>query len=123
MNKHTPGPWGCVYTSNHAHDYRLTKPNGSVLPLNVEANDHSEQRTNAQLMAASPDMLYALKRAEGAVALLCEGQDPANECWVVLGIVRQAIAKAEGRSERNPKTSTPHNGDGRCCTSFRSSGS
>lgn len=58
--KHTPGPWGCVDTSNHAHDYRLTQADGYPLPLKVEANDHSEQRANARLIAAAPDLLAAL---------------------------------------------------------------
>ncbi len=62
MSKHTPGPWGCIDTSNHAHDYRLTKPDGSTLPLHVEANDHSEQRANARLIAAAPDLLKALQK-------------------------------------------------------------
>ena len=54
---HTPGPWACTYTSNHAHDYRLTKPNGSPLPVNAPSNDRSEQRANADLIASAPDLL------------------------------------------------------------------
>jgi methionine synthase I (cobalamin-dependent) len=65
--KHTPGPWGCIDTSNHAHDYRLTKPDGSTLPLHVEANDHSEQRANARLIAAAPDLLTELHKARAAL--------------------------------------------------------
>ena len=86
--KHTPGPWGCIDTSNHAHDYRLTKPDGSTLPLHVEANDHSEQRANARLIAAAPDLLEAL---EDAVST-----QPADSPikWVLRA--RAAIAKATG---------------------------
>jgi hypothetical protein len=69
---HTPGLWGCVPTSNHAHDYRLTKPQGLPLPYSAEGNDHSEQRANARLIAAAPDLLAAYKaalaRAEAAEA-------------------------------------------------------
>jgi hypothetical protein len=61
MNSHTPGPWACTYTSNHAHDYRLTQPNGQPLPVNAEANDRSEQRANARLIAAAPEMFAALQ--------------------------------------------------------------
>ena len=64
---HTPGPWGAVATSNHAHDYRLTKPDGSPLPVSAEANDHTEQRANARLIAAAPDLLAALEAAEGHI--------------------------------------------------------
>jgi hypothetical protein len=56
-SSHTPGPWSCSYTSNHAHDYRLFKADGMPLPLNVVANDHSEQRATAQLIASAPDLL------------------------------------------------------------------
>jgi hypothetical protein len=61
MTTHTPGPWACTYTSNHAHDYRLTRPNGQPLPINAEANDRSEQRANARLIAAAPEMFAALQ--------------------------------------------------------------
>ncbi len=57
--KHTPGPWGCASTGHEAHDYRLTKPNGDYLPVNAPCNDHSEQRANARLIAAAPDLLAA----------------------------------------------------------------
>ncbi|TIN82200.1 hypothetical protein [Mesorhizobium sp.] len=42
-------------------------------------------------------MLSALKSAEIATQELCYGQDPANQCWVTLQEIRDAIAKAEGR--------------------------
>ena len=63
MSSHTPGPWACTYTSNYAHDYRLTRPNGQPLPINAEANDRSEQRANARLIAASPELLNLCERA------------------------------------------------------------
>jgi hypothetical protein len=49
------------------------------------------------LRDAAPDMLAALRSAEIAVEQLCQDQDPANQCWVILGEVRAAITKAEGR--------------------------
>jgi hypothetical protein len=87
--KHTQGPWRCVDTSNHAHDYRLLAANGAPLPLNVVANDHSEQRANARLIAAAPDLLWMLKRltAEGEY-----GQLP----LLTLQQAREVISKAEG---------------------------
>ena len=59
--KHTAGPWACTYTSNHAHDYRLTKANGAPLPVNAPSNDRSDQRANAALIASAPDLLSALE--------------------------------------------------------------
>jgi hypothetical protein len=89
--KHTPGPWGCIDTSNYAHDYRLTKPDGSTLPLHVEANDHSEQRANARLIAAAPDLLEALKDMLDGHEDACTGygEGAADKA-------RSAIAKATG---------------------------
>lgn len=51
----------------------------------------------ARLMASAPMMLDALNSAEHAVAELCQGQDPANECWNTLAAVRSAILKARGK--------------------------
>ncbi|RWN78049.1 MAG: hypothetical protein EOS02_09825 [Mesorhizobium sp.] len=50
-------------------------------------------RNAEQLAAAVPDLLAALKSAEGAVEELCIEQHPDNQCWVVLKEVRAAIAK------------------------------
>lgn len=87
MTKHTPGPWRCVDTSYHAHDYRLLRPDGLPLPVKAEANDHSEQRANARLIAASPELLEALK--EIAADLECMLTDKQ------LTTARAAIRKAE----------------------------
>lgn len=57
---HIPDSWGCVDTSNHAHDYRLTKSDGSPLPVNAVANDHSEQRAYAVLIGAAPELAKVL---------------------------------------------------------------
>lgn len=51
---------------------------------------------DGRLMAASKKMYEALLAAELDVAQLCEGQDPANECWNTLGKIRAAIAAAKG---------------------------
>ena len=70
MAEHTPGPWGCVHTSYHCHDYRLTQPNGTHLPFNAPCNDHSEQRANARLIAAAPELLEALWLMRNAATAL-----------------------------------------------------
>ena len=48
----------------------------------------------AQLISTAPEMLDALRQAECAVEELCQGQDPANQCWTILALVRETIAKA-----------------------------
>lgn len=60
---HTPGPWACYSTSNHAHDYRLTKPDGRPIPVNAACNDHSEQYATAKLIATAPDLLDLCRRS------------------------------------------------------------
>lgn len=96
MSQHTPGPWGCIDTSNYAHDYRLTKPNGAPLPLSVEAYDHSEQRANARLIATAPDLLAALTTLYriGCTRLADNGGH--GEEWTAIAAAREAIAKAGG---------------------------
>ena len=97
VTKHTPGPWGCVYTSNHAHDYRLTKPNGQPLPVNSAANDHSEQRANARLITAAPDMLAELIADEDMLlAAIPHAPRIRDLLFARLAAVRAAIAKARG---------------------------
>jgi len=88
---HTPGPWGCAYTSNYAHDYRITREDKTPLLLTVIANDHSEQRANARLIAAAPDLLAALQLCERAL----EERDAEAEEYAAKA-ARAAIAKATG---------------------------
>jgi hypothetical protein len=94
MNSHTPSPWACTYTSNHAHDYRLTRPDGQPLPINAEANDHSEQRANARLIAAAPDLLEALNLLIGAAEQHSMSNDP--DIKQELTTARAAIASIMG---------------------------
>jgi hypothetical protein len=52
--KFTPGPWICVDTSYHAHDYRL-------LPLdNCAKFDQESARANARLISVAPEMYNLL---------------------------------------------------------------
>lgn len=89
MTKHTMGPWGCVYTSNYAHDYRLTNPDGTPLILKIEANDHSEQRANARLIALAPDLLAMLIELTDM-----EGPQPGTSTWGRNALA--LIARAKG---------------------------
>ena len=70
----TFGPWACIPTSNHAHDYRLTQPNGSSLPVNdgLGTNDHSEQRAIAKLLASAPDMFNNLRYSLASLNFIIE---------------------------------------------------
>ena len=94
---HTPGPWGCHSTSNHAHDYRITHANGTSIPVVSEANDHSEQRATAHLIAASPDLLAALEALFEHCAMVHKhwGEDSnSKQADAAQKAARAAIAKA-----------------------------
>jgi len=96
MAQHTQGPWGCTYTSNYAHDYRLTQPNGAPLPLHVEANDHSVQRANARLIASSPDLLDALQKLIPHVMHYASIPSSHSDAHKDVAAARAVIAKATG---------------------------
>jgi hypothetical protein len=111
MNTLPKGPVGCVPTSNHAHDYRLTKPDGSPLPYGPgPGNDHSEQRAIAKILGASFDLLARAKASEillvhafGEPPLLQPPGDRERRptlyaAWDEIRELRRVIAKAEGRS-------------------------
>lgn len=99
MTNHTPGPWYCIPTSYHAHDYRLIKPDKTPLPYQAEANDHSEARANARLIAAAPDLLAALSELSCIVQGLLDGDDCRHSIdSFTLQPARAAIAKAKGEA-------------------------
>jgi ribosomal protein S7 len=106
MSKHTSGPWNWSVESVDPEWAVVTdKSGGIVANVNSETGPDASSApamrqmprdANARLIAAAPDMLEALREAEHASQELCNGQDPANECWAVLARIRAAIAKAEG---------------------------
>lgn len=99
MNKHTPGPWTAhEYGSPTGHWYVRGPRDEKIIhgpSLNNEANAH--------LIAAAPDLLEQTKLLERA--LLYEIKKSENDGdnegarlkGVTLGIVREVLAKAEGR--------------------------
>lgn len=81
----TPGPWFVDPQGSPT----IRTANGTPVcgaPRNI---------ADAPLIAAAPTMLAALRSAECAVTELCQGQDPANECWVTLHAIRTALIEAE----------------------------
>ena len=88
--KHTPGPW----TIKH-DDCHIYAPCGGHTGLIAGCGGHScrrrdlldEQRANAKLIAASPELLAACKQALGAF----------EHNWAInWDDLREAIKKAEG---------------------------
>lgn len=101
MSKHTPGPWAVVRT-----------PKGETGPTRIilaGSKDHYSGEIcvlytnpdgstgNADLIAAAPEMLKALKHAEIEIVEYLEFLPKPHDCEKTLAAVRAAIAKAEGR--------------------------
>lgn len=98
---HTPGPWKLVIRDATFDIVGADGVNVLKTSWHSTIRDRyplkAEALANALLATAATDMLAALRSAELAVEELCHGQDPANQCWVILAEIRAAIAKAEGR--------------------------
>lgn len=97
---HTSGPWH--YESGvFNQEVSQTAASGSIMDADgwyiatIERVGGQED-ANARLIAAAPDLLEALQRAEIAVAELCQDQNPANECWNILREVRTALSRVSG---------------------------
>jgi len=95
MSKHTPGPW-----SIH-HEFNVFDENGRCVAScgGYSSNFRDvepENRANAMLIAAAPDLLEACRALLAAHSGICEGDGDMGEdedC----ARARAAIAKAEGR--------------------------
>ena len=97
MSKHTPGPWQTDQAEHDApyQDIRIHAGKGSICSVWIDdapLHDYNaEQRANARLIAAAPDLLEALKQTRDAfIGISIEVQADA------LRVARAAIAKAEG---------------------------
>lgn len=109
--QHTPGPWqvGARYGNNkieiadasydklictvwtHQFQGSMFEPDRQFQPLPYGA-------ANARLIAASPEMLDALKELVGAVEKFIHPQpDKPHSAWAKLVRARAAIAKATGQ--------------------------
>jgi hypothetical protein len=96
MSTHTPGPWKI-----DGRGYRPdTKNGGEFVPIHAERGgwiaDVREPDANARLIAATPDLLAALKLALRWIDPDASPVPLSNR--EVCNRIRAAIAKAEGRS-------------------------
>lgn len=107
--KHAPGPW--TYESDHTHRQYNIRMLGHLigtraeakhictvnnLPPHVLANrDQSTAEANARLIAAAPDLLAALDRAEAFISGF-EDDDTQEGVTEMLAAIRAALANAKG---------------------------
>jgi hypothetical protein len=103
---HTTGPWHDVPPMNQPNEFThrviTGGPHGLPHIAYVPKNSYAavEALANAQLIAAAPELLAALKRIEA-----CDEHDPdglrdtwKDLCYRCMAIAREAIAKAEATS-------------------------
>lgn len=93
MASHTSGPW---HVGGHAYDIWVAGPEKpakvvcTVVPRGRPLT--GEDRANAALIAAAPDLLAALKLCEPALRRTRPADDWPRECE----LAAKAIARAEG---------------------------
>jgi hypothetical protein len=95
--KHTPGPWTL---EDHGYTYIVSKPGDGYITRDVCRMDGSttsafNQKANAHLIVAAPEMLAALKEARAYYGEP-DKSDPVDVA--IWARIDAAIAKAEGRT-------------------------
>ena len=106
MSKHTPGPWqfhelrgddGLGYIRPNPQDYLEIAHHGDT------GRSAEENRANARLISAAPELLEALElcinQLERDTELLYDQFTPWAEIPTALEKARAAIAKAEGETQ------------------------
>lgn len=89
--KHTAGPWEIDYCSaNRAYEIFPVKKDGRFDIDNEVCMTADDNLSNARLIASAPELLEACKDA-----LNCAITD---KNLILVAILKQAIAKAEGKS-------------------------
>lgn len=102
MTTFTPGPW--KVHSEHGEIGNITNADGSIVVAQaqqVEPRSHEVRVANAYLIAAAPEMLAALIKAEVALLELehmTGGGDDEISIESEILTVRAAIAKARGET-------------------------
>lgn len=93
MSKHTPGPWS-IYNGGQDEFMVCTERNGPRTIIAEVAGDSDTARANAKILAASPEMLDALKEILVSLATYSDGY---NLKVSIRNFAEIAIAKAEGK--------------------------
>jgi hypothetical protein len=99
MSEHTPGPWHAYKPTGEYHHWISAGADCRDIASARGGSSLAEQEANANLIAASPDMLNALRR----ILPYCMETNinpeptPLYEYYHASKAVRAAIAKAEGK--------------------------
>lgn len=94
--EHTPGPWHAGKSAGYeTHGQMLINPEADGRTIAVVYNGAA----NARLIAAAPELLEALQRAESALAHFISKEYAPHRPWTdTLDHARAAIAKAKGEA-------------------------
>lgn len=96
---HTPGPWKAIYEgieNGESGKYWIMGGDGLNTVTRIDCGKSEPARANAQLIAAAPELLEALKMIKNSVCR-CDGKNEATNFEGFICQTCQAIAKAEGR--------------------------
>lgn len=90
MSKHTPGPWQWFETEDGRA--RVNPASGGMVIAELATRNpfDQEQRGNARLISAAPELYEALEE--------CEDMLRRVGCYVTADIARAALSKARGES-------------------------
>ena len=99
--KHTPGPWNADKATYHnGYIEYFVRRDGDAVAITGDITDPETKQpseANAQLIAAAPDLLEALKWIMSECRVFCQDSMDIDDGAVYSA--REAIAKAEGRGE------------------------
>ena len=88
--KHTPGPWNVLSESAFGRPYQIVAQDGTMITSwgSICRRASAEGRANARLIAAAPELLYALEQVHDWWIHGDNGDFPEEE-------INAVIAKAE----------------------------
>ena len=98
---HTPGPWQIIVNKHGQYDIVATSKTDGIAFID-KRNDPDEERANAYLIAAAPEMLEALEELRRWFDDNVSTYEPhcSPEYAAMWRRVRNAIAKAKGEHEK-----------------------
>ena len=88
--KHTPGPWEVTNVYPKREPYYIAEGKGNAIACTMGGS--RQDQANANLIAAAPELLEALRLAEATLAANLSQSDALPE-------IRAALAKAEGKAK------------------------
>ena len=90
MSKHTPGPWYIVEGDEWTTDIATNTPEQGIWTVASANKRRDEYKANMRLIAAAPDLLYALEQIINDL--------PTNRDWLdpeIERFAKEALARAK----------------------------